>query len=448
MKSIKVSVVDLLSVIIASFLLLVLSLYENNIVNDISILICLFLISFNIIHSVLRAKEEGDLLQPIVIIDAFSFVAFVLRPIQIVYFCDDYHDINAFYLSNRALDIDNLPICKALVIILIGLGAIHMAYWCKPNNTIEKLDFYLDPTSENIKGIGFVFYLFFAAGMVSAAIYYFRFGITTTISYGGRDISTIDILWIYLFCSVLILDIIINKRITVKSIIVTCIGIVLLLTLAKRQFAVNIVLSLLIPYYYIKARRKFDMKMIIGVVVIIVIVMWLADIREARIGSEDSDSIINSFMNEFCMFDMLVISLDYKTMAQMPLYFGYNFLSIFTLPIPGIYIDNFDYYLTGIVFNHRFHGGVPTSFFGSLYFNFSFIGVFLGSIALGMILRNLYLHICSSDTIFKFGYLTILLLFVYDLIRVGDIGREFWTAMILLVLFFSEIKIISRIAQW
>jgi hypothetical protein len=146
------------------------------------------------------------------------------------------------------------------------------------------------------------------------------------------------------------------------------------------------------------------------------------------------------------MFDMLLIALDYVKVHGIGLFWGYNYLCLFTYPIPGITIQPFDHFFTGLIYQGRMHGGIPTSIFGSLFLNFSFIGLGIGSLLLGILLSWIQKKLSVIRDYHSIGYYSIVATFVYDIVRVGDIGREAWSLFIFLLVYYVFSYIIKRIA--
>ena len=181
--------------------------------------------------------------------------------------------------------------------------------------------------------------------------------------------------------------------------------------------------------------------------IILGVIFVFGNVRRELIGAHLQDSFFEGILGEFCMFDMLLVSLRYFKQFQPGLFCGYNYLSIFTVPIPWISIDPFDHRLTDIVYLGRFHGGIPTSLFGSLFFNFSFVGVCLGSLLVGSLFMKIQKRLSVLNDYNSIGYYSIVSTFVYDLVRVGDFGRETWSLITFLLVYIVFSYIMKRIAK-
>lgn len=126
--------------------------------------------------------------------------------------------------------------------------------------------------------------------------------------------------------------------------------------------------------------------------------------------------------------DMHRCMVETRYHGKISLFYGYNFLTVITTVIPGIKIAQFDHELTRIVFNGLFNGGIPVTIFGSLYFNFSYLGVVVGSFILGSVFRYMRNKCTKKISVKGIMYYSIFTTFAYDIIRVGDVGREMWTS--------------------
>lgn len=178
-----------------------------------------------------------------------------------------------------------------------------------------------------------------------------------------------------------------------------------------------------------------------------VVILVFGNVRRGVGAVLIQESLFEGFLGEFCMFDMLLVSLKYCKDNAVGLFWGFNYLSIFTVPIPGVDIQQFDHMFTGILFKERFRGGIPTSLFGSLYFNFSYIGVCLGTVLFGTLLSFIQRKLQLLSNYASIGYYSIFATFVYDLIRVGDIGREAWSLITFLLIYVVFQFFMNKVAK-
>ncbi|OWV24468.1 hypothetical protein B7982_01785 [Fibrobacter sp. UWB2] len=365
------------------------------------------------------------------IADFFLFFVFFIRPIQIFFTQNQENSFYVFWLYNtytQSYFFSEMPVAKASFIGLLGIGVLNLSFLFSPiRNTfffkkISKDYFPRSLTKNQIYILTFVFLLSLLS-IFSYASQIMR----------GLPIHMFDVVWVYLF-SVIIIYIIYEKKtpnLFVYFLII--LSVYLFSFVGKRQYITNLLICYIIPLYSVEFNRKKNMKKIGVMVAVLFIVVWLYGIiRLTLLGGTPSFSFVFELLNEFCMFDMLVVSLKFFSEFGMDYFYGFNYLSFFTMPIPGLAIPTFDHELTRLVFNEAFHGGIPVTLFGSFYLNFSYIGLIIGSIFFGFMLRYLESFFSVAKNVASVTFFTILATFIYDIVRVGDISRELWTLIIML----------------
>lgn len=258
----------------------------------------------------------------------------------------------------------------------------------------------------------------------------------------GFSIHIYNMVWIFIFSSLLLYLIPRKKDADIYSYSIIGLSVALLSLTGRRQYIVNQLICYMLPLYFTGEKRKKTYALLaIFLIVTLIIVKFYARLRG---GSHESDFLI-SVLNEFSMFDMLLVTDIDFSINGLGLFWGKNYLNIFTIPIPKLNIQPFDHMATGIVFNNLFHGAIPTSLFGSLYFNFSYIGTCLGAFLLGKVMLKALEKFSSDISYESIGYYSIFATFIYDIIRVGDIGRELWTYMTFLIVYSCFIYVMRKV---
>ncbi|WP_295086890.1 O-antigen polymerase [Ruminococcus sp.] len=359
--------------------------------------------------------------------NAFLLMIFVVRPLQIFLFPEDAIKMHAFkmYSVLSRYNIDNIPLAQASFIGFLGIYALNIFY--KPVMYPKAADSNEICSNRAMNMHQIISLLFICiVALASEGLYVFKSLILSS------SIHIYDLMWVYIFSVVIMYIITIKKEanIFIYLIILNCI--VVLGISARRQYIVNLLLFFIVPLYY-AGKNKDLKKILLACILLIFVVIGYGYIRRTRIGYE-TGGILFELMDEFCMFDMLSVSLDYSNSTGIGLFWGYNYLTIFTEMLPFFSILPFDHMFTGIVFNNIYHGAIPTSLCGSLFFNFSYIGVIIGMTIFSFLLDKIQ-NSFEKISISSVGYYTIAFSFVYDVIRVGDIGREFWTMMVSVIVF-------------
>jgi len=409
------------------FLLLITTLTINSILNIFSLSV------FNIIFTMLiifantlnKSIKTKDLLQPVNIANLFLFFLFVIRPLYLLDIANLENNgfFQNYYLLYSYKPINEFPFILGLSIGLVGIYCFNFGYWAFKKDIMRKVkekEFIkeIKNTRKNIQWIN----AYYAFGFIMLMLFLIRFYNRTQ----DIEFSTIDIIWIYIFSVSILLEIVIKNKISVKHWFIIGISIVALSILGNRQLIINLLISSIIPLLYLN--KKINWKTILLGCVVLIVIVWYGSIRSGRLLT--LSNFFEDFIREFSMFDMLIIGLDHKFKFNTDFYLGYNYLSIFNYLIPGLSIPFFDFAHVKDVFQEVYGGGIPTTIIGSLYFNFTIFGVVIGMSILGFIFSKMYSKYRKMGKQMFIIYQTILITFVYDVIRVGDISRELVTYLI------------------
>ncbi len=426
-----------LQTVIQSFLIAFCALLFMAVNNDNSLTLAIIylIVSFLIIlNSILRFYRTKNLLSFVCIADIFVGCIFILRPIQLFLLKDiqsDFLLLNVSNYVNGSTNLADLPVAKAGFIGLLGIFGLNFFVPYQKIIKVEKHNkqswYMKDSLSLNQRS---TLVAFMAISLVSAAIFFTK----VKLNYG---IHIYDMLWIFLFSCICIYYISNVHKMTATVYFILACAIVISSLTTSRQYIVNLLLCVIIPLYFVgKSTKKTSLRVILLSIILLIIVLIFVKIRvngQTILGVSYKSSI----MDEFSMYEMLLLSLNYFKDHNIGLLYGYNYLTIFTMVIPGVNIEHFDHMLTRLVFSGTLGGGNPVSLFGSLYFNFSYFGVLAGSLLFARLLYIIQNKLSTrlAQSYDAIGYYTIFNTFVYDIIRVGDLGRELWTFLTLLFVF-------------
>ena len=429
-------IVKVRTVIITCIILIACCMYfllgnENSILFSVLFLVISVVV---VVDSTMQAVKNQCLLSFITIANVFAVAIFVLRPLQLLMSNDfsESAELQRYFTYYGEIARENLPWAKASLIGMLGIFCVNFPFLSskyKSSFSIRNMTTFIDGykfTWNQHIGLG----LFVLLGLFSAGVYILKKSLYSSV-------HIYDMLWIFIF-SCIIIYLITRKR-TAGILVYLLIGLsIIVLSLGgRRQYIVNLLLCYIIPLYYAGKNRKTTFIrigfMLLG---ILVVVFVYAGIRRSLIGDSTEVAFVEGILDEFCMYDMLLASLCYVKTYGINFFMGYNYLTVFTTPIQGLSIEQFDHRLTDMVFQGKFYGAVPTSLFGSLYFNFSFIGVCIGAILVGTLLLYIQKRLSTISTYESIGYYSIVSTFVYDLIRVGDFGRELWSLITLLLVYY------------
>lgn len=424
-------------------------------INEYNFIMYVVFLSVLILMSIFISYKNKDLLEPITVMNIFIFFIFVARPLQVYYGDVISNDKHVFQLFNLmyGLDSGSLPFSKAIEIGLVGTLGLYLGYYTfKRTNKVEESlitqKFKKNEVEINKgilkKNIHWIYFIFFIA-FLQIVIFFLRFDFSNLVknsgdfSSAGIEIGTLSILWVHLGTVCLIFLFILRGKLSKREWLIVLLYVVLLSSIGKRTYIVNILLSLTVLMYYLQFKRKINVKFLFICIFTVIVVIFYGTIRSNSIGREISNSFLGSLLDEFSMFDMLIVSLYYSDQFNIITYNGYSFLKIFTGFIPSSLYESplvyFDQMHTEYIFQNIYEGSIPVSFFGSMYFNFSLMGTFLGSIILGVFISVVYNKLNSFKSIYSIGIYALFTTFLYDIIRVGDIGREFWTFVVYMFVF-------------
>ena len=331
------------------------------------------------------------------------------------------------------LSFEDLPILQASYIGFLGILFMNMFYYGikVPLNKAQLSSFGESENYNNEKALNSKQFLAILVIMFPVLLSMSSFVIKQVVY--KMAIRMIDIVWLYILCALIIYLIAFKKKPTVFIYILIAVSALLLGIASKRMYIVNLIICFIVPLYYLGKNRKKNIKRVIMMIFLLfALVIIYGSIRAGRIGATQG-TVVEQLLDEFCMYDMLLVSIRHCSENGIGLFWGYNFLTVLTTIIPSIKISQFDHELTKIVFNGLFNGGIPVTIFGSLYLNFSYIGVILGSALLGFLFRYFRNKCTKVIRIKGVMYYTIFTTFAYDVIRVGDIGREIWTCIIMIL---------------
>ena len=427
MNSIKINNRKFPSIFIFVFGLVIYSFLDNNsIIGSILLIVSTFVL---IILSFVESIHKKNIFCLLNIANLFLFFVFVIRAIQVLIYKDNLNLIYCFEMYQRTNDvrysINEYPICKASFIGFIGTFVLNFICKIKDYSNVTQVNI----CNEQISYRKVILFLFFA--IISLLIFLVKGS-----NIVDSDIHFYDIIWYFLVMYIICYIIFTKNDATPLVYLLVLISILCFALTAKRQYIVNILLSYIISIYYFNKKRTLSFLKIF----LMLSILLIAVVIYGRIRNDNGDSFVQDILNEFCMYDMLVVSLKHYEVHNLGLQYGYNYLAIFTYIIPNVSIDSFDHNLTNIVFNGYMRGSVPITLVGSLYFNYSYFGIVIGTILLGLLINFFERRVNLYNNFELYGIYFILISFIYDLVRVGNIGREFWTALISFALFYIFIS--------
>lgn len=398
----------------------------------VSAILAFFLLSLH------YAYRDRDIFQPISVINIVLLFIFVMRPAQLV-ISGSVHSFLFFRLYGfvyGAGELVDLPFDVALMLGAIGMGSVNTAYWfARARAGNPRLVFrYVAIAAQERKRVRSFINVYIAFALVIWTYYIYR-------AVAGLPHSTVDILWIYIFCVVVMLQQLMDTRLEVRNYWILILSILSFFLLATRQYIVNLLLCTVVPYIYIRG-GKVNLRTILLGFVIIFVVVWYGAIRGGT--ALTVSTVFERLVGEFSMFDALVLALKHKATFGEPYYLGYNYLSLFNYIIPGVDIEFFDFMHTRVLFGGYVGGGTPTSLVGSLYLNFSYVGVVVGCGLLGLFVARKYNKYALMRSNLSIAYYAMLVTFTYDILRVGDISRELINYFILFGCFEVGRKLVQQ----
>jgi len=440
----------IISLVLTSINFMLINVFNISFNNVINYVLILFLIYF-CIRCIFICKNQHNIVQPIVIIDALIIVTFAVRAFYLL--TTNWNELLAESTALRmysslygAGNIYAFDISGALSLILMLTVLLNSGYFLTRDNKeifkdIRKFD--LKNEKVNMGGIMFVT----AIMTVNIILFFSKYGFSYLMSNAGKlqvvgiDFSFYETLWLYIFpilISYLLIKAMKKEIPYFITIIMSFIYFVLLISLSRRSYIVNlgILLFMILLYCNKSGKVKFKLSYVILGILIMASVLLFASIRDANIGKSTSTSIFTEIISEFDMFDMLLCSRHYFT-YHTNYYNGLNYLSF---PfIPTLFWPSkptyFDVYNCQIIFQNIYKAGIPTTIFGSLYLNFGYFSLLIVYF-IGRLLKKIYNKIFPIKSINAVIIYSIFLCFVYDCFRVGDITRETWSFMLFLACYF------------
>ena len=374
-------------------------------------------------NSLKTAIRANGIFQPIVIFNIFIAGFFIVRPINILLVRNlsemSYFEYYFMLFGNR--QISELPFSEASLIGVIGIWVTNYCYSriaLRNRNCTQKR---FKQVLEYRKSVNRACYAYLAVAALIWLLYLYR----SFVQQG--KISIFYILWVYILTVILSIHILNNGKFTKTALVCLVVSCVSLALLGNRQLVISLLLCVLATYVTIqentnvKPKKIFWTVALIGIVGVVLIAWYASAKHDAEFRF---DGIMDEFIGEFGMYDMLVLSIDHKIRFSDPYLFGYNYLCLFNWLIPGVNIEFFDFRLVQIVYEGFLGGGIPISILGSFYYNFGYIGLVLGSAFFGRLMAGVYFRNLKKGSAEAFIYNIIFLTFIYDVTRVGDIGRE------------------------
>jgi len=409
---------------IVSFLGILFSiLFHLSGLRAVSLYVSLALSVLLIIHGSKDAIKANGIFQPIVICNIFAAGFFVLRPIQLLITqnLSEFSYFKYYFMLYGNRIISELPFSEASLIGVIGIWVTNVCYYYIAGRNRGCTQKQFKQVLEYRQRVNEMCYAYIAV----ASLIWLLFLYNAIILHGTATI--IHILWVYILTVVLSVHILNNGKLTKLSVICFVISCVSLAFLGNRQIIISLLLCVFATYVTIKENTNVKMQKILKIVAVVgiaaaVLVAWYASFKQEA--DLEIGGVADEVIGEFGMYDMLVLSLDHKIRCSDPFLYGYNYLCLFNWLIPGVDIDFFDFRLVQIVYEGFLGGGIPISIFGSFYYNFGYIGLVIGSALFGLLMASVYFRNLKKSTAEAFLHNIIFLTFIYDVTRVGDIGRE------------------------
>ena len=434
-----------LNLIILLFLTIYSLEYKYSISLSIANIIYIFIIN---LLSIIKVKKSRNFVQPILIVNIFTIIMFCIRPLFLFFSSLSYvkslsSAFRLYSLVRMFTSISNLPNAYALYVISVASFVFNYSYFLNYKSDTESSDLIIETGNVKTKKYGLLIYIIFI--FVLIAFFLLRYNISYLRQYAGRfreigiDFSFYDILWLYAFPFAIGYSYYISKRnnqIPILAIILIVIELFLLLVLTRRSYIVNVFIILILISYFYKNKsssksKSSSLKYIFLIVLVFSLVISFSDIRNQGKKYSENDSGIVKVLNEFDMYDMFVVSIDYYSYHENH-YNGINYLAFPFIPrsLWENKPDYFDYHNSQIVLNGHFKAGIPTSLFGSLYLNFNLFGMIISCYILGILCNKVYRKLSKFNDIHGLMKYSIFLIFIYDFFRVGNFSRELWSIML------------------
>lgn len=383
-----------------------------------------------IAYSLKSAIQANGIFQPIVIFNIFVAGFFIVRPIHILLGQElsNFSYFRYYFIQYGSRRFADMPFSEASLIGVIGIWVTNYCYSmiAKRNSGCTQRQF--KQVLKYRKQVNQMCYAYLAVAFLIWLLYLYR----SFVQHG--KITIVYILWVYILTVILNIHILNNGKLTKTALLCILISCMSLALLGNRQLIISLLLCVFATYVTIKENTNVSLRKILKSVIVLgivgaIMVAWYASIKQKAQFS--LDNVLDELIGEFGMYDMLVLSIDHKMRFADPYLFGYNYLCLFNWLIPGVNIEFFDFRLVQIVFGGLLGGGIPISILGSFYYNFGYIGLVSGSALFGFLMAGTYFRNLKKGTAEAFLHNIIFLTFTYDVVRVGDIGRELINYLVL-----------------
>lgn len=442
MKKYLIILIGLIFLVLISY-----AFFSIHIVSYFASYFLIALMSFFLIISCYKSYKEKNLLEPIMIFNIFFCFIFILRPLNIFLanvIETDYHVFNVYCNIYGVYKFLPSDFSTALLIGLFGQISIYYGYYSYRFSRIRKKHIDTVFVQKKLSSNIFINRLFIFLTIMLMLFFVLRFSNFRFVSFltmsSNIDFSTLDIIWIHIGTVSILVSIILTKKIGLLKMLLILIMLVLMSSIGQRAYAVNLLLTVIILNYYYIYKRRINIKIVILFVVIIISVLIFGTIRSANIGRIVSGNVFQRILDEFSMFDMLLVSINHSRLFGSFNYIGYNYLAIFNGFFPEsiwpFWVNHFDHLHTSNLFLGYYGGAVPTSMFGSLFLNFSIFGVVTVSVLMGVFFKKISYYMLENPSLESLVVYSLFATFIYDLVRVGDFSRELWTFMVYLGVFY------------
>lgn len=160
-----------------------------------------------------------------------------------------------------------------------------------------------------------------------------------------------------------------------------------------------------------------------------------------RSGQKDTSSLISKISGyNYVMYNTILYKVNYCRIVELfdsgviPTLYGKEFFSDMLYFIPRFLWKNkpkgFDYYYKNILGYSFEGGGVPAGIFGSLYTNFKYLGVFIGSFVIGFLYAFFYHKYKNSTELSK------IFLYFYIMVNITSVSILFSRLEVMFLSFF------------
>lgn len=442
-----------LFILIAAFILPFSNVKESK-----DILIPVVLLVIMVCLSSLCSLKKKSLLEPVTIINFFVVMIFIIRPIELIYFPPDLSTMHVLQIYDNFYGtggLEILPHLKAISTAVFGLAFFYAGYYSIENTCVKaprKI-----PQIEIGRSKRWC-YVFLFLSLVICVIFFYKYSYFDILFSSGSnysnvsDFGMIDISWSHLLMCVIIYLFCLSEKNTMLITFLVMLYSILILAFAKRAFLVNLLLCFTVLLYY-KSKKRSTKKVVLLAVFIALGVVFLGTIRSNNISRDVAGNFFLKLTEEFNMYDMFLVSLDFEQRFGRIFFGGLSYISGFLKFLPDfIWPDRpnfFDHEFTAMLFQETYNGAVPSSLFGSLYLNLSLVGMGVFLFLLGLLFKYVYIRLVERPrSQFAIGYYAIFTTFVYDIMRVGDVSREFWWWLFLNGIFWAMGVFVNPYYRW